>query len=175
MAGISKPKAILRGRTSSNKMLGVQSVRKSLVSEPAQVFYKAAKAGTDENDLVHILVPGLYEGPRLVEPIDIRIGETINLSSDNEGIVVMGVQVGRVDRNSLGASLRGKGFGQVVIRVDRDPLCSLDDAVRGITSHILPQIQIGDVKYVTKTSDLPGNSTGRGPGNRPPKGKKRTK
>jgi hypothetical protein len=169
MPKMSKPR-IGRGRkTVSRRKSGVDTGPKIGATQSAQVYYKAAQAGTKENDLIHILVPKLYRGSKLVESIHVDIGESINVDPAKGGITVTGIQVGRMDPGDVEGGPRGTGVGQVVLSVDRSSKHSTDDVIQGIKSHILPQIEISEVTYVARSTDLPGGSTGPGPGNRPRK------
>jgi hypothetical protein len=129
----------------------------------ARVYYKAGKAGTQENDVVHIYVPGLYTGTKLAKPMDVTIGESISPDPANEGIFVTGIQVVKENPGALKGMVRSRGLGRVVVTVNREAAHTTEDVIEGIQSHVFPKIQIGDVKYVTSDSQLPGGSTGPGP------------
>lgn len=145
----------------------VKETGKGTASQLAKLFYKPARTGRNESDHLHILVPRLFEGAKQVEPINVSLGQSIH--PENEGIVITSVQVGRFDPASFQGSPRGKGVGQITLAVRRDPEVSTEEVVHALKNSLFEQgrIEIAEVRYVTRSADLPGNSTGPGPKPRP--------
>ena len=157
-------------RTASVKKATRRTVSKRVAPKTAEAYYfKAARTGKTTNDLVHIVIPDLYEGAKVTKPIDVRIGQSIPVGRKKAGMVVTGVHVDKIAPGTFKGNVRGRGIGQVVVEINRPSALTTDDALEGIMSRLLPKIPIGAVKYVSAASDLPGKSTGPGVGDLPPR------
>jgi hypothetical protein len=133
----------------------------------AKVFYKPADLGTDESDIVHILVPGFYEGSKIINPIRVNIGDSINKRLKGDGIVVTGVQIGKVRNLTRTGRIRETNAGRIILTIDRDPAFSVHDALKNIQTNIFPNVPLARPRFFASDANLPGDPTGAGPGPRP--------
>jgi hypothetical protein len=136
----------------------------------ARAYYITGMPGTDKNDEIHLYVPELYEGPRLTEPLIIRIGGSF--SRDQEGIILTGAWVVKMDPHSLEGIIEGSEIGRLTFTVRRElgkeHGNSTKDVLNALGILLLPaKIQIATVEHILSSAELPGNSMGgHGPGGR---------
>lgn len=167
MARMIKPKGNVTASTRSMNDAMVKQSRKNKPQGAAKVYYKPADTDTDEADIVHILVPGFYEGSKITTPIRINIGDSINKRLKGEGIIVTGVQVGRVRNLTRTGRVKETNAGRIILTIDRDPAFSAHEALENIQAKIFPNIRLAKPQFFTSDANLPGESTGTGPGPRP--------
>ncbi len=169
MARTVKPKIGMTVTARSVRKALVKQSHKQKSQKSAKVYYKTADIGTDEQDLIHILVPDFYAGSKIINPISVKIGDSINTRLKGTGIVVTGVQVGKMRKRTSAGRIIETKVGRVVLSIDRDSVYTTQDVVKSIQAKLFPQIRLGNIKFVASAADLPGESTGPGPGPRPPK------
>ena len=170
MSRISRPKGMGSARSSTTGKATGRGTQKTSSSQPAEAYYYGTDMpGGHTSGQVHIVIPDLFVGSRLAQTINVQIGESIQVGPRQGGMMVTGVQVGKLDPKRFTGNVQGKGIGQIIVGVDQSSKHSPETIVEVLRSHYLPGVEIGEVKQVGRAADLPGESTGPGVGDLPGK------
>lgn len=167
MARMIKPKGNVTATMRSVTDAMIKQSRKNKPQGIAKVYYKPADTDTDASDIVHILVPGFYEGSKITNPIRINIGDSINKRLKGEGIVVTGVHVGKVRNLTRTGRVKETNAGRIILTIDRDPAFSAHEVLENIQAKIFPNVRLAKAQFFASDANLPGDPTGTGPGPRP--------